>query len=179
MLIVRIIFMLIFVILYASADSNKNGPKTNGTISKRVRSTSSTCSDPKDELTLPPPFQALSHLNIHLNSPTHLPMFQYILSFSKNILSLSFEQFFVDFDESLIISTFFKWNDLKTISELKIRNGSNLSLSALNEVIHRCPKLRKIGQVSTWGKVTKHQLETIRNEIKLRNFDLVIDDDYG
>ena len=164
---------------YSLDESNRNGTITNGATSKRVRSTSSTCSDPKDELTLPPPFQKLLHFVIHLNSPTHLPIFQYILSFSRNISSLSFEQFFVDFDESLIISTFFKWNDLKTINELKIRNGSNLSLSALNEVIHRCPKLRKIGQVSSWGKVTKHQLETIRNEIKLRNFDLVIDDDYG
>ena len=106
-----------------------------------------------------------------------MPVFQYVLSFSRNISNLSFEQFYVDYDESLIISTLFKWNDLKTINELKIRNGSNLSLNALNEVIHKCPKLRKIGQISTWGKVTKHQLETIRKEIKLRNFDLVIDDD--
>ena len=152
---------------------------SNGSTSKRVRSTSSTCSDPKDEMYLPPPFQNLLHLNIHLNSPTHMPIFQYILSFSQNISNLAFEQFFVDFDETLIISTLFKWNDLKSINELTIRNGSNLSLNALNEVIHKCPKLRKIGQISTWGKVTKHQLETIRKEIKLRNFDLVIDDDYS
>ena len=126
---------------------------------------------------IPQPFQKLHHLDVHLKSPAHMPVFQYVLSFSRNISNLSFEQFYVDYDESLIISTLFKWNDLKTINELKIRNGSNLSLNALNEVIHKCPKLRKIGQISTWGKVTKHQLETIRKEIKLRNFDLVIDDD--
>ena len=106
-----------------------------------------------------------------------MPVFQYVLSFSKIIAYLTFEQSYVDYEESLIITTLFRWNDLKSIKELKIINGANLSLNTLNEVIHNCPKLHKVGQISTWGKLNKHQLEIIRNEIKLRNFDLVIDND--
>ena len=54
--------------------------------------------------------------------------------------------------------------------------GDNLSLNALNEIIQNCPNLKKLGQIATWGKIGKHQLDIIRQEIKLRNFDLVIDD---
>ena len=126
---------------------------------------------------MPPPFQQLKYLYVHLKSPAHLPVFQYVLSFSKIIRYLTFEQSYVDYEESLIITTLFRWNDLKSIKELKIINGANLSLNTLNEVIHNCPKLQKVGQISTWGKLNKHQLEIIKNEIKLRNFDLVIDTD--
>ena len=146
-------------------------PKTT---TKRIRSTASTCSNPRDEWNLPPPFQRLKHLNIHLNSPTHLPILQFVLSFSDVITNLTLEQCVIDYDESFVIETLFKWNNLKTLRELKITNGSNLSLNALNEVIHNCPELRKVGKISTWGKIGKHQLETIRGEIKLRNYDLVI-----
>ena len=163
-------------IILSSAEKCRSEGSPTGT-TKRIRSVSSTCSDPKDDIHLPPPFQQLKHLNVHLNSPTHLAVFQYVLSFSKCISNLIFEQFFIDYEESLIISTLFNWNDLKTIKELKIVNGNKLSINALNEVIHNCPKLQTVGQISTWGKVNKHQLETIKKEIKTRNLDLVIDED--
>ena len=75
------------------------------------------------------------------------------------------------------MTTFFQWNPLKLLTELKITKGTKLSIDALNQVIQNCPELRKLGQVSTWGKINKHQLEAIRKEIKLRNFDLVIDNE--
>ena len=145
------------------------------TTTKRIRSTSSGCSDPKHEVNLSSPFRHLKELDIYLNSPTHLPVFQYILSFSTCITHLTFEQFFEDYAESLVMTTLFQWNPLKLLTELKITKGAKLSINALNHVIQKCPELRKLGQVSTWGKIKKHQLETIRKEIKLRNFDLVID----
>ena len=159
--------------------------KSCGTVSsqkistKRIRTSSTSSVDPKENIHLPPPFQQLECLNVHLNSPAHLPIFQYIISFSKSITSLVFEQFYADYEESLIITTLFSWNNLEKIEELRIVNGANLSLHTLNEVIHNCPNLRRIGKISSWGKIGKHQLETIKNEIKLRNFDLAIDDEVG
>ena len=144
---------------------------------KRIRSTSSGCSDPKYDTHLSAPFRHLNELDIYLNSPTHLPVLQYILTFSIRITHLTFEQFITDYDESLIMTTLFSWNGLKILTELKIIKGANLSINTLNQVIQNCPELRKLGQVSTWGKINKYQLETIRKEIKLRNFDLVIDNE--
>jgi hypothetical protein len=38
-----------------------------------------------------------------------------------------------------------------------------------------CPKLQRLRWVSRWGRIQQEQVRAIRKEIKVRNFDLIID----
>ena len=85
---------------------------------KRVRMTSTSS---LEEIK---PFENLQSLDIYLKSPTHMPIFQLLVSLSKNLESLIFDQFYCDYEESLINRTLFEWNSLKTLKNLIIGSGS-------------------------------------------------------
>ena len=93
---------------------------------KRVRMTSTSS---LEEIK---PFENLQSLDIYLKSPTHMPIFQLLVSLSKNLESLIFDQFYCDYEESLINRTLFEWNSLKTLKNLTIGHGSRLSIVTVN-----------------------------------------------
>ena len=137
---------------------------------KRLRMTS-TCS----VADFNQPFGNLKSLDVYLTSPTHLPIFQYLVNQAVNLEVLIFDQFFCDFSESLINQSLFEWNSLQSLKELSIGHGSKLSIVTVNLILANCPKLVKLGQLHNWGQVTQQQIASIRGEICARNFDLVID----
>ena len=56
-----------------------------------------------------------------------------------------------------------------------IGHGSQLSIVTVNVILSNCHELKRLGRLDQWGHVDRHQIESIRNEIKARNFDLIID----
>ena len=122
------------------------------------------------------PFEKLKSLDVYLKSPTHLPIFQLLLGLStKNLEVLIFDQFYCDYEESLINRSLFEWNPLQNLKSLTIGHGTNLSIVTVNIILANCHELKRLGRLDQWGQVDRHQIESIRNEIKARNLDLVID----
>ena len=49
------------------------------------------------------------------------------------------------------------------------------SIVTVNVILANCHELKRLGRLDQWGRVDRHQIESIRHEIKARNFDLIID----
>lgn len=121
------------------------------------------------------PFEKLTSLDVYLKSPTHMPVFQLLVNQCVNVECLIFDQFYCDYEESLINRSLFEWSGLERLKELSIGHGSQLSIVTVNVILANCGQLRKLGRLDQWGKVSRHQIESIRGEIQARNFDLIID----
>ncbi len=119
-------------------------------------------------------FAELKSLDIYLENPSHMPVFQLLISMAPNLERLIFDQHFADYDESLITRSLFEWSDFKNLRELKIGHGSRLSIVAVNVILANCGELRSLGRLDQWGRVTREQVDSIRTEIKSRNLDLVL-----
>ena len=120
------------------------------------------------------PFEKLQSLDIYLTSPTHLPIFQYLVYHASNLETLIFDQFYCDYDETLIHQSLFEWNALENLKELQIGHGSRLSVVTVNIILAQCHQLQKLGKLDQWGQIDRHQIESIRKEIEARNMDLTI-----
>ena len=121
------------------------------------------------------PFEKLKSLNVYLKSPTHVPIFQYLVYQAIHVESLTFDQFYSDYSESLINRSLLEWSSLENLKELKIGHGSQLSIVTVNVILANCNQLAKLGRLDQWGQVNRQQITSIRGEIQARNFDLVID----
>ena len=160
----------------AIADGKRLGKACITT--KRVRSSSSFCLDTSSTAEMPLPFTKLQSLAVFLNTPTHLPILQYVLSFARALQVLSLDQFYTDYAETFVSKTLFEWNPLVDLTEFHIGKSDNLSLVAANVIIEKCPNLKRLGKLSSWLKVTKEEFLSIQKEINLRNYDLILDDIY-
>lgn len=87
-----------------------------------------------------------------------------------------FRQMNPDFDES-VVRTIFTWNPLAHLESLEISQASNLSIHTVNLIVGQCPRLKRIGTISKWGKISKEEEENLRIEVKARNYDLCFDGD--
>ena len=121
------------------------------------------------------PFESLKSLNVYLKSPTHMPIFQYLVNQATNLEILHFDQFLCDYNESLINRSLFEWSSLEKLKELQIGHGSKLSIVTVNVIIANCGQLAKLGRLDQWGQVSRQQIKSIRKEIQARNFDLCIE----
>ena len=61
------------------------------------------------------------------------------------------------------------------LNEPNLSHGSRLSIVTVNVILVNCINLKRLGRLDAWGQVDRHQIDSIRNEIKARNFDLLID----
>ena len=66
------------------------------------------------------PFEQLKSLDVYLKSPAHMPIFQLLVNQCKNLEVLKFDQFYCDYEESLINRSLFEWNPLHTLKTLSI-----------------------------------------------------------
>ena len=121
------------------------------------------------------PFEKLSSLNVYLKSPTHVPIFQYLVHQATQVETLIFDQFYSDYSETLINTSLFEWSPLENLKELTIGHGSQLSIVTVNVILANCSQLAKLGRLDQWGHVNRQQIASIRGEIQARNLDLVID----
>ena len=104
-----------------------------------------------------------------------MPIFQYLVNQSELLETLIFDQFFVDYSESLINQSLFEWSKLEHLKELSIGHGSQLSIVTANVIIANCQQLKRLGRLDQWGQVNRHQIASIRTEIQARNFDIEIE----
>ena len=104
-----------------------------------------------------------------------MPVLQLIVSHAPNLENLIFDQFYSDYEESLITRSLFEWSDFQALRSLSIGHGSRLSILAVNVILVNCQKLQKLGRLDQWGKVTREQIDSIRAEIQARNFNLELD----
>jgi hypothetical protein len=121
------------------------------------------------------PFEKLLSLDVYLKSPAHMPIFQLLVSQTNQLERLIFDQFYCDYEESLINRSLFEWSKLENLKELTIGHGSQLSIVTVNVIIANCHQLKKLGRLDQWGQVNRTQIESIRSEIKARNFDLILE----
>ena len=154
-----------------SLDTSSSGNSFLTETTKRIRSTSTST----DHKSLPLPFSKLETLVLDINTPTHLPIVEYILSFTDSSLkSLTLDQFFSDFGESFVTKTLFEWNSMQNLTALHIGKAANLSLVVANVLLEKCPQLRKLGRLSSWRLITSKELSSFQQEIRLRNYDIEI-----
>ena len=71
----------------------------------------------------------------------------------------------------------FRWNPMSELRDFEIGLASRLTVATVNLVLESCPKLQRLARLSGWGGVTAEQAASLRREARLRNLDLVFDDD--
>ena len=108
-----------------------------------------------------------------------------------NLEELKLNQIYQRLEDSFI-SSLVSWNTLQFLVQFHLTNGPHLTLMAANTLIqatiqqaHKnsflvflfqaCPRLRRIGQVSSWGRVEREELVAFKREIVARNLDLSIE----
>ena len=80
----------------------------------------------------------------------------------------------MDLSETFITETLFEWNDMKNVETLIIGRMTKLSLAGANILLQKCPKLKKLGNLGLWGKVSPPDKESFKNELRARNYDIQI-----
>eukprot|EP00092_Neocalanus_flemingeri_P047128 GFUD01053308.1.p1 GENE.GFUD01053308.1~~GFUD01053308.1.p1 ORF type:complete len:398 (-),score=107.67 GFUD01053308.1:129-1178(-) len=119
------------------------------------------------------PFSKLRSANFTLTTSTHLPILKYPIFFALDLEVLQLNQIYQPGD-SFILSLV-SWNPLHSLLQFSLTNGLHLSLMAANTLIQACPRLRQIGQLSSWGRVEQEELVAFKKEIVARNLDLKIE----
>merc|ERR1711915_57893 len=119
------------------------------------------------------PFSKLRSATFILTTSAHLPILKYPLFFALKLEELKLNQIYQPLEDSFI-SSLVNWNSLQFLIEFSLINGPHLSLMAANILIQACPRLKLIGQVSSWGRVEREELLAFKREIRSRNFELTI-----
>ena len=118
------------------------------------------------------PFPKLKSATFILITSTHIQIL-YPIFFALNLEELKLNQIYQPLEDSFI-SSLVSWNPLECLSQFSLTNGSHLTLMAANTLIQSCPRLRCIGQVSSWGRVEREELLAFKREIVARNLDIKI-----
>jgi len=120
------------------------------------------------------PLFKLQELKCIFTSPVHLAMLKYLLHFAQNITSFSLELLFQPLEDSFI-NSLLDWGSWNVLDTFLLHNSPHLSLMTANTILGSCPRVKKIGYLSSWGQVDRHQLKDFKREIKRRNFDVIVE----
>ena len=120
------------------------------------------------------PFFKLRELKCIFTSPVHLVMLKYLLHFAHNMTTFSLELLCQPLEDSFI-NSLVNWGSWNVLDTFLIHKSPNLSLITANTILGSCAKVKKIGSLSSWGHVDRDQLKDFKQEIKRRNFDIVVE----
>lgn len=120
------------------------------------------------------PFFKLRELKCIFTSPVHLVMLKYLLHFAHNVTTFSLELLCQPLEDSFI-NSLVNWGSWNVLDTFLIHKSPNLSLMTANTILGSCAKVKKIGSLSSWGHVDRDQLKDFKQEIKRRNFDIIVE----
>ena len=62
----------------------------------------------------------------------------------------------------------------KSLEDFQYENCNYLTIRTARKLIEKCPNLTFLSTLSTWGRVTQDDIATLKEEIKLKNYDIEV-----